>query len=324
MSPSIISYGNYTGIYGWAPEVRHEDIMNFGQYLHHFITSGETYPGEVWSGTVNISGDMTVPVGLTLTVQSDATIIFAANSDDQSGGFNQNNCELIVNGRLDADGGTFTSSGSGHSQWYGIVFDNANINSYIINSTIEEAGNGIRCLNCNDDVPLIEKNTIKNNYVGIKCESSSPYIYDNYIIDNSLYGIYCIYDSHPYIRHNQMQGNVAGLCCMNSSSPQLIGKNTSEPHGANDIINNSSHGLRAYNSSNPNLGIIGIPSKWSAGQNNIYGNTNYLIFNNSSQTIYARCNWWGVPNPPSQLFHGSVVYNYALILPMIMEDQHGV
>ena len=88
-----------------------------------FQTSGTYREDVTWGpGMPPISGDITIPSGVTLTISPGTEVRFAANSDDQHGGFVSDKCELIVEGTLDADGVTFRSdSGSpANSDWQGI------------------------------------------------------------------------------------------------------------------------------------------------------------------------------------------------------------
>ena len=69
------------------------------------LTTSGVLPGdETWSGTVTLTGDVTVPEGATLTILPGTTVTFSANSDDTSGGNNSTLSELIVNGSLVAEG----------------------------------------------------------------------------------------------------------------------------------------------------------------------------------------------------------------------------
>ncbi len=90
-------------------------------------TSGTLTENETWSGTINITGDVTVPEGLTLTISAGAEILFSKQSDDTTGGSDANVSELIVNGSLIVSGTesepvTFTSDASTKDKgdWGGI------------------------------------------------------------------------------------------------------------------------------------------------------------------------------------------------------------
>lgn len=65
---------------------------------------GKLFRIEPWDSQITLTGDVTVPSGVTLTLQPGTTVAFAANSDDQGSGFDINKSELIVNGTLNAGG----------------------------------------------------------------------------------------------------------------------------------------------------------------------------------------------------------------------------
>ncbi|MEK6775685.1 MAG: right-handed parallel beta-helix repeat-containing protein, partial [bacterium] len=67
-------------------------------------TSGTMTSDETWSGAVSLTGDVTVPAGVTLTLNAGTTIAFPALTDDQNGGANTSRSELIVNGSLIING----------------------------------------------------------------------------------------------------------------------------------------------------------------------------------------------------------------------------
>ena len=67
-------------------------------------TSGALTSDETWTGEVAITGDITVPEGVTLTLEPGAVIRFPALADDTGGGNDTSRSELIVNGALIAEG----------------------------------------------------------------------------------------------------------------------------------------------------------------------------------------------------------------------------
>jgi RHS repeat-associated protein len=67
-------------------------------------TSGILGGDEVWSGTVVLTGDVTVPPGRTLTIEPGSRVLFAPGADDRSGGTDPARTELIVAGNLIATG----------------------------------------------------------------------------------------------------------------------------------------------------------------------------------------------------------------------------
>ena len=305
-----------------------EDLLSLGGL------SGVVENSQLVNGNFLFSGDLTIENNVTLSVSSGSSFNFLANQDDQNSGSNVSKCELIVHGELVADDVIFTSTGSNSGDWYGILFDNTIYSSYIQLSTIEYATYGVYCDNtylsvqwtniqynsgngirCHESSPTIYHNNIESNGIGVFCQlNSHPYINDNYIRNNNSYGIYCTQTCNPHLRHNEISNNNGGgIACLNSSSPQLTGKNESEPYGANKVISNSGNGVLAMTASNPNLGFsLSYPL---AGYNDIYSNTAKQVGNYTDCFIYAYKNWWGTPNPGTELFSGPVGYSHQLTSP---------
>ncbi|MCP4865845.1 MAG: hypothetical protein GY897_18060, partial [Alteromonas sp.] len=90
-------------------------------------TSGALTADETWSGAVTLTGDVTVPSGVTLTIDPGAVVSFSALNDDQGGGSDSSRVELLVDGALSAVGTvsdpivfTSTSANPAKGDWYGI------------------------------------------------------------------------------------------------------------------------------------------------------------------------------------------------------------
>ena len=108
---------------------------------------GRLYRLVPWDDHVVLSGDVTVPAGVKLTLSPGATVAFAAG-DETGGGEDGARAELIVEGALDAGAGsvTFRSSGeagaSSAGGWYGIRVGRAG-RADLSGATIRD---GHRCL----------------------------------------------------------------------------------------------------------------------------------------------------------------------------------
>jgi len=306
--------GNYNyNSYGRTPQVGHGRI-NAYEALRYTL---ENYGGTL-SGNVLLHGDLTIKPGVTLVIEPGTTITFAANQDDQQSGRHTSLCEMTIQGKLEADGATFTSTVQSPGAWYGVVFDNADDNSYIKNCSINYAQSGIYCLNGSDiniedntiryclyhginlynSDPYIHENLIEyGNMYGIYMSGSFPYIYNNKIQNNtSHYGVFYNYASGGLLRHNTIKNNIGGVRCANGSSPILIGITVSEPFGANEIIENGLGGnwwgVCPSDYSHPNLGITNDSTNYLAGRNSIHDNTLWQVANLSSIPVYARRNYW--------------------------------
>ncbi len=270
-----------------AAEARHHDILNFGWYLYSTIW-GKIYPGEVWSGTIRPTGDVIVSSGDSLKIDPGTTVKFAT-SDDQSGGWNSSLCELIVEGKLVADGtnGSITlqsvNGGTTKGEWYGIVFkstaDNASVVKYC---NIKNASYGIYCDYAS---PAIEYNTITYSSVGIKgvAMSNTGSISHN-TIHNTVTGVALYSNSTVPVMYNDLSSN--------SRSLHADGSTPTVQH--NTMNNNSNDGMWLFNNADVTLGNnqIGGNAGWGmwlwdgtdpalegpGAHNNIHDNGNNEIY----------------------------------------------
>ncbi|BFM06370.1 right-handed parallel beta-helix repeat-containing protein [Halioxenophilus aromaticivorans] len=114
------------------------------------ITAGSLSEDQTWSETVNLSGDITVPAGITLTIEAGANIIIPSRSDSSFGGNNSNSTEIIVEGNLLINGTIANpvvlapnQSPLNPGDWEGIrVSGNLDVNY----ADVEYAVNGITCI----------------------------------------------------------------------------------------------------------------------------------------------------------------------------------
>lgn len=133
-------------------------------------TSGIISANETWSGTVTLTGDVTVPANVTLTILPGTQIAAYDNYDDVAGGTNSNRIELIVNGgRLTSIGTSnnpirFTSSPlappSKRGDWYGIRFLNSTNTSTFRWCVVEFGTSGVSVESGN--VPTIDNCTFRH------------------------------------------------------------------------------------------------------------------------------------------------------------------
>ncbi len=148
-------------------------------------------------------GDVTVPSGITLTIESGTKVRFTAGADHQGSGVDPDLCELIVEGTLNAIGDPYRiylSSDAGPGSWYGIRVKSGGF-ATIENATIEDGYCGISFDSAQEG--QITSCTIKDNLVyGIRgCTVDDLYISGNSIFNNGVYGIYTEGCS-PYIIGN--------------------------------------------------------------------------------------------------------------------------
>ena len=156
----------------------------FSNELQIYRSSGTLSNDEVWSGPRTLTGNVTIPAGVTLTIEPGATINVPSGR------------RIIVQGTLIAKG---TSSQrirfnrSGPSRWYGIQFDNSSDDQKCI---LEYCNiiNAIYGVYCRSASPKIINCNLNSNMLGIYCYnlSTEQTIQYNNISNNSTWGFYCI------------------------------------------------------------------------------------------------------------------------------------
>ena len=114
-------------------------------YLNYW--SGPLTHNQTWSGTVYVGGDVTVPEGTTLTIESGTVVKLAGSGDTMGTGHSTTKAEMLVYGNLIAEGVTFTAAAAGQT-WGGLVFYGDAVNhtttSVLTGCTIEDALYGVR------------------------------------------------------------------------------------------------------------------------------------------------------------------------------------
>ncbi len=121
---------------------------------------GTLYEDETWSGIVSVTGDVEVPEGLTLTILPGTYVIFAALRDDSISGADTSRCEIIVRGALIADG------------------EPADVITFTSDEVFPDPKDyyGIRFINADDDISLLDHCDIQYGHIGIALSSTSPHI----------------------------------------------------------------------------------------------------------------------------------------------------
>lgn len=229
--------------------------------------SGRISQDTRWSGQIYVDGDVVVPKGVTLSIDSGSRIIFKAKQDKLQSGNSVDRIEFIVLGKLLAKGKPrnakiiFTSDAPEQriNDWYGIVIKNLN------------------------DTSILQHCIIEYGYKGITCYGSSPLIEDCEIRFNYIAGISCEVRSRPIIRNSTIFGNdFAGINCELASFPRIE---------QCSIIQNT-NGVMIFDRSQPDLGHNPGGEEFSIGQNRISNNFEYDIYNHSTNEIYAQNNTW--------------------------------
>jgi len=128
--------------------------------------SGVITTAETWSGTIMLSGDVTVKPGGSVRVLAGTVVKAIGAQDDQASGAHTSKIELIVDGgelRVEGEENNpvvFTTTG-GIGDWYGVRIVKHAGDIVIKNCKIEKAINGIEVLSSRSDVfPTIERVSI--------------------------------------------------------------------------------------------------------------------------------------------------------------------
>lgn len=212
-------------------------------------SSGTLTYNEIWQGSHTLTGNVTVPAGITLTVASGTTVQIPAG------------CRITVQGTLIADGATFTRSGG--SNWWGLYFDSANSACLLNDCTIEYANNGAYC---NSSAPTISYCSFENNGIGINCNSSTSGhdIHGNYFENNSSCAIRVDQSGASVWENTIEDGLYYGIYCSDSYG-------TNKPRFYNNTICDITN--RGIYMSNSDAVIV---------QNNIYDT-------NDALSLYSYC-----------------------------------
>lgn len=161
---------------------------------------GELALDEVWTGKIELKGDIIVPVGITLTIKSGTEIIVPLDSGLEVDG-------KILSGetgekvRFTVDSST---GSSGPDSWKGIYLSPESTGSTFINTLIEYASRGL-ILNKQDIV--IEDSILRENGIGIHMEQSRITIQKCSFDNNLFYGIKEEGNCTPIINDNIFTGN---------------------------------------------------------------------------------------------------------------------
>ncbi len=187
-------------------------LLSFVSNAGAITTSGQITSAETWSGTIELTGDVTVTETGQLTISPGTQIKCMAKSDDQAGGTSNDRIEVIVVwGTLIAEGTetnpiVFTSSAStpAKGDWYGLRIKSEN--SSLKYCTVEYGNKGIRV---EGGVPVIENCTIqKNSSDGVHFTVTGT-ISSSTISENEGMGIHCdsgITLNNTIVRNNKGNG----------------------------------------------------------------------------------------------------------------------
>ncbi len=298
----------------------------FNQYVSSITTSGSLISNEIWSGTVNLTGAVTVPNGLTLTLQPGTIVKFPSGAS------------LIANGKLIANGASFLPiNGSTPGSWGSITLNGAGASGSSLNGVTMQYGYAVVC---NPEAANITINncTIQNNQYGILCYSSSPIISNNQILYNTYAGIQNTMNANPHIENNTIT-NIGrannsigvylyggqGYINLNTISGFHVGvyPRAGSSLGAwsgddyystptqNNKITGNTYGVITYDNSWAFMGIYDEEYGTVHGGNNwIENNVGYDLVASDNTGLYAQENWYGADYVPTYV-QGANPYVFA-------------
>ena len=293
--------------------------VDYGNYLSS--EGGAAVEGQMISGTLNantivtagtttrVLGTLNIPSGMTLTVESGATLasqglIAAAPGaaiDVQAGSTLtfvgttsgialQSGATLNIAGT--SSNKVLLTSGKAtkaKSDWVGIIV-NAGATASVVNAVIEYAWDGVA-------------------FKGAATGSASPLggLVENSEFRNGNTGVYLVGYVNPTIRNNSLHDNTNGFYVdANSTTLAMTPMITN-----NKIYNNSSYGVVVRSTVVNQL----LPN-WTFNNNSIYNNTTHNFYftatsaflNPATTKLNAKNNWWG-SNSPSTI--ASKIYDYS-------------
>lgn len=209
--------------------------------------SGVINSDTVWNTNLLLTGDVTVPAGVTLTIESGVTIFASANNDDQNGGMWTDKTELLVFGTLQVNGSEtapvyFTSDAAEKApgNWGGIQIREGSTTSQLSNCMVRYANEGIRLASIKVSGAVniwakVQNCSIQHNQTGISMRANPDWpngahvnlgaeITNNLIANNVNEGIYlrnwCGYQSattNPVITNNVIKNNGTGIYLLTES-----------------------------------------------------------------------------------------------------------
>lgn len=144
------------------------------------VTVTNTYSGilqlnEDWEGTITISGDVTVPRGVTLTVK-------AGTQMDFTGYY-----KILVKGKIIINGTDNSPVTIGaNTYWNGIRLEKADPDSLIQGAIIQKSSAGLVIY---DSAARVIGSTFSNNDIGLHIVHSNPTVQNCTFQNNSIYGV---------------------------------------------------------------------------------------------------------------------------------------
>ncbi len=220
-----------------------------------------------WSGTIIIRGDVVITRSGRLVINPGTRVYFEPNTDVSKSGKDKTKSELIVEGviiaRGDINNKILFSSKSDKPRmgdWYGITISNPK------------------------QISTFEYCTIEYAYNGLYIKKSNPQILNSHLRYNYNAGLIAAVKSEPVIKSSIISENgYAGIICELGAKPVL----------SKNLITLNQIGIVSFSMSQPNLGSLKNGSDQNQGENRIFDNHDYNVYNHSSKNVLAQNNYWG-------------------------------
>ncbi len=213
-----------------------------------------------------IQGDITVPVGSTLTIQAGVEVQ-VGTSDGLGTGRDLNEVEVTIRGTLISQGTaaspvTFRSLSAGAGQWYGIVIDNAGAMLTTNNMVVQNATYGFLV---SDSTPTLNGLTATGNAYGVYYERAGGGTISNSVFrGNTVAGVYMYTTNSSMatvtINQSTLHGNTSYGVYAESATGSSAAMNIT-----NSILTQQQYGVARYTS----LGNTTVSVTYS----DVWGNT---------------------------------------------------
>jgi cysteine-rich repeat protein len=238
-----------------------------------------------------LQGDLEVPPGVTLTIEPGVVVEFAANQDFMGCGLASSQSELRVRGNLHAVGTnarpiTFTSTGTGMAQWYGVLFLPGAAAPAFSHVNISEANSGIQ-IGGGEEGNQVDNSppavSLALDHVAITSTQFAMTFYTgNVVIDTTrvedcFTGIQSIYSAEIYPPANVTLRNVVAT----GNATALIFQDTGKTVITSTTVDDNTYGLNTLgyditvtNSifTNNTIGIMGPQFPFSPVYSDVWGN----------------------------------------------------
>ena len=269
--------------------------------------------GVLWSnttllaatGSYTATGDLTVAPGVTLTIEPGVTLGFAAATDIMMAGQNTSRGELVVNGRLLAQGTaanpiTIASTSTSNGTWYGIELEPTAHGSALANLYVRQPIYGLVYRSTATDNTLANITVDSASSYGFWLRDGSPTLDAVSAISNSSYGFYVSDAASPtftrciarnngsagmFIQHGSPGHSVSlTRCTLNQNGTYGVYSGASASYVATinivgSIITGSTYGV-----------YRGDSAAWSVTNSNVWNNASYNYYGVSAGTACISSN----------------------------------